>query len=105
MTLSTKNEQKQETGEQMTYVITLMSVMQMGRTLTDNDNSSTASLCEAILWKRASEVVFCHLRYGIRMGSFVVIEDKLYNSVTVCLTSRPPLHGHVAEQLVAQSVV
>ena len=36
---------------------------------------STTALREAIWWKRASEVVFCHLRYGVRMGSFVVGEE------------------------------
>ena len=34
---------------------------------------STTAL--ALRWKRASEVVFCHLQYGVRMGSFVVGED------------------------------
>ena len=35
----------------------------------------TTALREAIRWKRASEVVFCQLRHGARMGSFVVGED------------------------------
>ena len=34
----------------------------------------TSSLREAIRWKRASEVVFYHLRYGVRMDSFVIGE-------------------------------
>ena len=33
---------------------------------------STTALREAIRWKRASEVVFCQLRHGARMSSFVV---------------------------------
>ena len=36
---------------------------------------STTALREAIRWKRASEVVFCQLRHGARMSSFVVGED------------------------------
>ena len=32
---------------------------------------STTALREAIGWKLASEVVVCHLRHGVRMGSFV----------------------------------
>ena len=36
---------------------------------------STTALREAIRWKRASEVVFCQLRHGARMGSFMVGED------------------------------
>ena len=36
---------------------------------------STSALREAIRWKRASEDVFCHLRYGVRMGSFVIGEE------------------------------
>ena len=31
---------------------------------------STTALREAIGWKLASEVVVCHLRHGVRMGSF-----------------------------------
>ena len=36
---------------------------------------STTVLGEALRLKRASEVVFCQLRHGARMGSFVVGED------------------------------
>ena len=32
---------------------------------------STTALREAIGWKLALEVVVCHLRHGVRMGSFV----------------------------------
>ena len=32
---------------------------------------STTALREAIGWNLASEVVVCHLRHGVRMGSFV----------------------------------
>ena len=32
---------------------------------------SSTALREAIGWKLASEVVVCHLRHGVRMGSFV----------------------------------
>ena len=35
----------------------------------------TTALRKAIRWKRALEVVFCQLRHGARMGSFVVGED------------------------------
>ena len=36
---------------------------------------STSALREEIRWKRASAVVFCHLRYGVRMGSFLIGEE------------------------------
>ena len=37
----------------------------------------TTELREAIRWKLASEVVFCHLRYGVWMALFVVGEEDI----------------------------
>ena len=36
---------------------------------------STTALQEVIRWKQVSQAVFCHLRYGVRIGSFVVGDE------------------------------
>ena len=38
---------------------------------------STTALREATGWKLASEVVVCHLRHGVRMGSFVEVTQSM----------------------------
>ena len=62
---------------------------------------STTALREEIRWKRASEVVFCHLRYGVRMGSFVIGEEY---TQSIQSAKHPLVSGHVAEQRAAPSV-